>query len=118
MTVASTRDGMPLSRTLALCGLVACVLASGCVRSVQPIPRAKHVDLQRFMGPWYVIASIPTFLEKNGIQAVVADEYISDLSHSTLSRVKLQVSRLNAERAWELLEPSGSRRFDARGSRS
>jgi hypothetical protein len=59
--------------------------------------------------------AVRNFLGKNGIQAVVADEYISDLGHSTLSRVKLQVSRLNAERARELLGPSGSRRFDARG---
>lgn len=29
-----------------------------------------HVDLPRFMGPWYVIASIPTFLEKNAYGAV------------------------------------------------
>jgi apolipoprotein D and lipocalin family protein len=29
-----------------------------------------HVDLQRFMGDWYVIASIPTFLEKGAHNAV------------------------------------------------
>jgi apolipoprotein D and lipocalin family protein len=29
-----------------------------------------HVDLPRFMGPWYVIASIPTFLEKDAYAAV------------------------------------------------
>jgi apolipoprotein D and lipocalin family protein len=29
-----------------------------------------HVDLPRFMGPWYVIASIPTFLEKEAYGAV------------------------------------------------
>jgi apolipoprotein D and lipocalin family protein len=28
-----------------------------------------HVDLPRFMGRWYVIASIPTFLEKNAYNA-------------------------------------------------
>jgi apolipoprotein D and lipocalin family protein len=28
------------------------------------------VDLQRFMGSWYVLASIPTFLEKNAYDAV------------------------------------------------
>jgi apolipoprotein D and lipocalin family protein len=36
-----------------------------------PIHTVEHVDLNRFMGPWYVIASIPTFLEKdvyNGIE--------------------------------------------------
>ena len=69
---------MPLSRTLALCGLVACVLASGCVRSVQPIQRAKHVDLQRFMGPWYVIASIPTFLEKRAYNAIESYDWLPD----------------------------------------
>ena len=29
-----------------------------------------HVDLERFMGPWYVIANIPTFLEKGAHNAV------------------------------------------------
>ena len=29
-----------------------------------------HVDLERFMGPWYVIANIPTFLEKEAYNAV------------------------------------------------
>jgi len=28
-----------------------------------PLALASHVDLPRFMGDWYVIASIPTFLE-------------------------------------------------------
>ena len=30
----------------------------------------EHVDLQKFMGPWYVIANIPTFLEKEAYNAV------------------------------------------------
>jgi len=29
-----------------------------------------EVDLVRFMGPWYVIANIPTFLEKDAYNAV------------------------------------------------
>ncbi len=29
-----------------------------------------HVDLERFMGDWYVIASIPTFIEKHAYNAV------------------------------------------------
>ena len=29
-----------------------------------PIKTVEHVDLQRFMGDWYVIANIPTFIEK------------------------------------------------------
>jgi apolipoprotein D and lipocalin family protein len=35
-----------------------------------PISTVPHVDLQRFMGAWYVIASIPTFLEKDAYDAV------------------------------------------------
>ena len=32
-----------------------------------PLPK---VDLERFMGDWYVIASIPTFIEKDAYNAV------------------------------------------------
>jgi apolipoprotein D and lipocalin family protein len=35
-----------------------------------PISTASRVDLNRFMGPWYVIASIPTFAEKQAFDAV------------------------------------------------
>ena len=30
-----------------------------------PIKTVDYVDLERFMGDWYVIAAIPTFLERN-----------------------------------------------------
>ena len=36
----------------------------------EPIPPVANVDLPRFMGDWYVIAHIPTFLEKNAYDAV------------------------------------------------
>ncbi len=35
-----------------------------------PIKPMDHVELARFMGSWYVIGSIPTFLEKNSYNAV------------------------------------------------
>ena len=35
-----------------------------------PVPTVPHVELPRFMGDWYVIASIPTFLEKDAYGAV------------------------------------------------
>ncbi|MDH4079495.1 MAG: lipocalin family protein [Nitrospira sp.] len=38
--------------------------------SPPPIRTAKAVDLERFMGDWYVIANIPTFLEKDAHNAV------------------------------------------------
>jgi len=48
----------------ALLGLAAC---SSTHPPLQPV---SHVDLKRFMGKWYVIAAIPTFLEKNSYNAV------------------------------------------------
>ena len=42
-----------------------------------PIETVDHVDLDRFMGDWYVIASIPTFIETeayNGIESYRLDE--------------------------------------------
>ncbi|MEY2855450.1 MAG: Outer rane lipoprotein Blc [Pseudomonadota bacterium] len=35
-----------------------------------PMPTVEHVDLQRFMGAWYVIASIPTAIEREAYDAV------------------------------------------------
>jgi len=55
--------------TLALAALT---LLGGC--AVNPssvtIPVAPQVDLQKFMGPWYVIANIPTFIEKGAHNAI------------------------------------------------
>ena len=42
----------------------------GCNDPMKPIPTVKQVDLPRFMGDWYVIANIPTFLEKGAHNAV------------------------------------------------
>ena len=42
---------------------------SGCATHAT-LPLAPHVDIERFMGPWYVIAHIPTWLEKQSYNAV------------------------------------------------
>jgi apolipoprotein D and lipocalin family protein len=48
------------------------LLLSGCqsTQDYAPLRLAGQVDLQRFMGDWYVIASIPTFIEKGAHNAV------------------------------------------------
>jgi apolipoprotein D and lipocalin family protein len=51
----------------ALCALL---LAACSTTPSTPMPRAESVDLQRFMGDWYVIASIPTFIERGAHNAV------------------------------------------------
>ncbi len=46
--------------------------AAGCsgTPSQGPIDTVEYVDLPRFMGDWYVIANIPTFVEKGAHNAV------------------------------------------------
>lgn len=43
---------------------------SACAPAKPPLPLVEKVDLQRFMGDWYVIANIPTFIEKGAHNAV------------------------------------------------
>ena len=48
---------------LTMLGLYAC-------RSTPSIQRAENVDLNAFMGDWYVLAHIPTFIEDEAYNAV------------------------------------------------
>ncbi|OOC48673.1 MULTISPECIES: lipocalin family protein [Thioalkalivibrio] len=60
-----------MTRTLAalFAGLVLGILMTGC-SSPQKMPTVDHVDLDRYMGDWYVIANIPTFLERDAYNAL------------------------------------------------
>jgi apolipoprotein D and lipocalin family protein len=60
----------PRSRTgtLRVTALAAALFVAGCARP--PLPTVEDVDLDRFMGRWYVLASIPTFLERGAHNAV------------------------------------------------
>jgi apolipoprotein D and lipocalin family protein len=59
-------------RLLALPMVLAAALA-GCASAppagMAPVALVPHVDLPRFMGDWYVIANIPTWLEKGAHNA-------------------------------------------------
>jgi apolipoprotein D and lipocalin family protein len=47
------------------------LLLWGCQSKPMPtITTEKYVDLERFMGDWYVIAHIPTFIEKRAYDAI------------------------------------------------
>ncbi len=48
-----------------------------------PIRTAPHVDLERFMGDWYVIANIPTSIEKDAYNAVESYQLDADGSIAT-----------------------------------
>ena len=50
--------------------LAALLLAATGCQTMKPIHTVDKVDLNRFMGDWYVIASIPTFIETDAFNAI------------------------------------------------
>lgn len=58
----------------------AVLLLAACGVSPQKVtvPVVEKVDLNRFMGPWYVIGVIPTFIEKNIYNAIESYELAPD----------------------------------------
>lgn len=60
----------PARIKLALSVILAVMLAmTGCT-SYPPMQTESSVDIKRFMGNWYVIASIPTFIETDAFNAI------------------------------------------------
>ncbi|MDH3621934.1 MAG: lipocalin family protein [Gammaproteobacteria bacterium] len=57
-------------KILILCVALVASAISGCAAKGPEMKTVDEVDLERFMGPWYVIANIPTFLEKDAYNAV------------------------------------------------
>ena len=50
---------------------IASLLAlAGCSAAPEPMTPVDYVDLKRFMGDWYVIANIPTWVEKDAYNAI------------------------------------------------
>ncbi|HEU5133874.1 MAG TPA: lipocalin family protein [Steroidobacteraceae bacterium] len=58
-------------------------LLAACRSSHAPITTAPHVDLSRFMGDWYVIANIPTRIERGAHNAMESYRLDSDGSIPT-----------------------------------
>ena len=50
---------------------------------MKPIHTVEHVDLKRFMGDWYVIANIPTFIETEAYNAIETYQMNDDGSIAT-----------------------------------
>jgi apolipoprotein D and lipocalin family protein len=60
------------------------LLSTGCQTvPPQPLLTVAHVDLARFMGDWYVIANIPTWIEKGAHNAVESYRMDTDGSIAT-----------------------------------
>lgn len=56
-----------LLRTTSLTGLLFALTACS---TVEPLQTVEDVDIERFMGDWYVIANIPTSIEKGAHNAI------------------------------------------------
>ena len=56
-----------LLRTTSLTGLLFALTACS---TVEPLQTVEDVDIERFMGDWYVIANIPTTIEKGAHNAI------------------------------------------------
>ena len=65
--------------------IVPAMTLSACSTST-PIRTVPKVDLERFMGDWYVIANIPTFIESKAHNAVESYELVSDKQVATTFR--------------------------------
>ncbi|MDH3532285.1 MAG: lipocalin family protein [Gammaproteobacteria bacterium] len=50
--------------------ICAALFLSACAAKQPEMQTVDKVDIERFMGDWYVIANIPTFLEKDAYNAV------------------------------------------------
>jgi apolipoprotein D and lipocalin family protein len=70
-----------LAKLIGIAGLSA--LLSACASRGPEMKTVEYVDIERFMGDWYVIANIPTFLEKGAHNAVETYELDDDGSIKT-----------------------------------
>ena len=61
-----------------LTGVFVALFLSACNSQEGDLATVDYVDLERFMGPWYVIANIPTFVEKGAHNAVETYELNED----------------------------------------
>ena len=64
---------------------ISAMALSACTTST-PIRTVPRVDLDRFMGDWYVIANIPTFIEREAYNAIESYERVEDKQIATTFR--------------------------------
>ncbi|MDQ3038231.1 MAG: lipocalin family protein [Pseudomonadota bacterium] len=77
-----------MSRKSLLPALMASILAAGCAHTPPTIPPVSNVDLQRFMGDWYVIANIPSFPEREAYNAIETYQLMDDGEIETTFRFR------------------------------
>jgi len=65
--------------------MIAVAALIGCAGRGEPLEPVSYVNLERFMGDWYVIAHIPTFIEDEAYNAVESYELDGDRIETTFT---------------------------------
>lgn len=72
---------MAIKQLIKIFSVLPALTLSACQSTpVATLPTVPYVDLKRFMGDWYVIANIPTFIEKGAHNAIESYRLDSDNS--------------------------------------
>ncbi len=64
--------------------LLMVVLTTGCASTLPRLKTVEQLDIKRYMGPWYVIACIPTFIETQAYNAIEEYRLLPDGSIDTV----------------------------------
>jgi apolipoprotein D and lipocalin family protein len=86
LSIVSARlqpTAVPKAVTATALGTILMSTLGACQSAHTPIATAPRVELDRFMGDWYVIANIPTFIERGAHNAVESYRLDSDGSIDT-----------------------------------
>lgn len=85
--------------------IMSAALQTGCQTSPHPPLQAmdRHVDLPRFMGDWYVLANIPTWIERDAVNAIESYSLNPDGTIATTFTFR----RGSAEGALKTYRPTG-----------
>ena len=79
------------SLLLALLPLAGIAALAGCASGPPTVPVQPQVDLQRFMGTWYVIGNIPTRPEREAFNAV--ETYALDADGKRGTRILISLPK-------------------------
>lgn len=82
-----------MNRLLAMAGMAAVALV-GCAHQPPTVEPVSHVDIERYMGDWYVIAHVPSRAEREAFNAV--ESYALDASGRVLTTFRYRKGGFDA----------------------
>ncbi|UTW46156.1 lipocalin family protein [bacterium SCSIO 12696] len=97
------RNSLTRQRSRSLSWIASTVFLVGCASHPEPLPQASYVDLERFMGSWYVVGYTPTFMDKNAHNGV--EHYYLDDSGKILTTYQFRKGGFDGK--LKTLKPTG-----------